>query len=199
MNVILLLYMVSSMNINAFMYNRLKRSYIRSAVFERIEGESVASSSPFPKLPSYNFLTLASSQLELLSHSLTMEKEMLNGSPSKSKVRSSVLYLPQENTMTGALEFVPTVIHPNPLKERIFIANDAESGLPPEIPKIVSKLLGFVHAESVLPTYPFATNSYGSSIAGVGDVDEVDGCILSCALFSGSRTVGGMSQLCAKE
>jgi len=77
------------------------------------------------------------------------------------------------------------------LKERIFIASNARSGVPPKIPQALMKLPGFASAKSVMPTYPFSTKSYGESdAAGVGGVEEGEGGVVTCTIISGSRTNG---------
>jgi len=151
---------------------------------------------PTPCLPSQNFLTLASSQFELLANSLKFS------STSTSKVKQVALYLPQENANTGSLEFLPMLFYPNPYDERIFIANQAGSGLPPHVPKILTKLPGFQHAQSLIPQYPFVERLDSEAGGGVssscGTVEEVmcdatggsAGAALSVPLFHGSHTVG---------
>ena len=142
--------------------------------------------SPIPVMPSQALQQLALSQLELLASSLTTS--------GKSKVKSMALYLPQENVNTGQLEFLPAVRYPHPSSERIFIANEAESGVAPKLPRTLTTLPGFAHAASLLPGYPMVSSG---SEAGVGVVEDVwcdvesrGGAALSVPLFSGSQTVG---------
>ncbi|GAX19422.1 hypothetical protein FisN_4Lh401 [Fistulifera solaris] len=103
------------------------------------------------------------------------------------------LYLPQENPRSGQLEFMPAVIFPHPSSDRIFIANQAKSGLAPRLPTTLTTLPGFEHATSLLPDYPMVA---GSTEVGVGVVEEVlcdvggGGAALSVPLFAGSQTVG---------
>lgn len=142
--------------------------------------------SPLPVMPSPLFQELAQSQLELLATS------MLNAA-GESKIKSMALYLPQENSMTGQLEFLPAVLYPPPQKERVFIANDSDSGVAPTLPRTLTKLPGFAHAATLLPGYPMVS---AGNEAGVGVVEEVlcdikmGGTALSVPLFSGSQTVG---------
>ena len=156
---------------------------------------------PFPNMPSQTFITLVESQFELLSNCLVHSPGGSNGPASK--IKSMALYLPQENQFTGQLEFIPGIIYPSPKNERIFIANDAETGLPPTIPRTLTKLPGFAHAQTLLPAYPFASRTSGGGgdgvSASVGEVEEVmcdpsgcsSGSVLSVPLFHGSRTVAG--------
>lgn len=166
--------------------------------------------SPFPAMPSRTFIDLTQNQFELLASSITYPSVSPSSSSSsppsasasqQSKIKSIALYLPQENAQTGALEFVPTALYP-PTTERMFIASEVGSGLPPTMPKTLAALPGFTHAQSLLPAYPFAssTGSTGSADAAVGAVEEVfcdisgggrgGGSSLSVPLYSGSRTVG---------
>ena len=176
--------------------------------------------SPFPNMPSRNFLALAQSQLDLLASTLQFTESSASGS----KVQSMALYLPRENSNTGQLEFVPVVTWPLP--ERIWIASDALSKKPPSIPRTLTRLPGFTHAKSLLPRYPFAAHQELSSTSednssssattsvscGVGPVEDVRcqsivrgsshknsaaendnsllGEVLSVALYRGSLTVG---------
>lgn len=168
-------------------------------------------SPPFPEMPSQSFVTLAESQFELLSSCLTHQCPP-GGTPT-SKIKSMALYLPQENVLNGQLEFIPTILYPSPRTERIFIATDAATGVPPTIPKTLTILPGFAHAQTLIPAYPF-TGSIGSVTIGVGGrtseeedtgisvgvVEEVmcdpvagyknTGAVLSLPLYHGSRTVG---------
>ena len=166
------------------------------------------SSSPFPAMPSRTFIDLAQNQFELLASSITYPSAAMSSSSTsssssqQSKIKSIALYLPQENAQTGALEFVPTALYPCPTTERMFIASEVGSGLPPTMPKTLAALPGFTHAQSLLPAYPFASSSgsTGSADAAVGAVEEVfcdissggrgGGSALSVPLYSGSRTVG---------
>lgn len=166
-------------------------------------------SSPFPAMPSRTFIDLAQNQFELLASSITypsVKPPSSSSAPSASsqhsKIKSIALYLPQENALSGALEFVPTALYPCPTTERMFIASEVGSGLPPTMPKTLAALPGFTHAQSLLPAYPFASSSgsTGSADAAVGAVEEVfcdissggrgGGSALSVPLYSGSRTVG---------
>ena len=167
-------------------------------------------SSPFPVMPSRTFIDLAQNQFELLATSIThpavtppsSASSAPSASSQQSKIKSIALYLPQENAQTGALEFVPTALYPCPTTERMFIASEVGSGLPPTMPKTLAALPGFTHAQSLLPAYPFASSSgsTGSADAAVGAVEEVfcdissggrgGGSALSVPLYSGSRTVG---------
>jgi signal transduction histidine kinase len=137
-------------------------------------------------MPSALFQELALSQLELLASSM-------QGPNGASKIRSMALYLPQENAKTGQLEFSPAVVYPHPMKERVFIANDSDSGVAPTLPMILTKLPGFAHAASLIPGYPMVSMSGN---AGVGEVEEVlcdlknGATALSVPLFAGSQTVG---------
>jgi signal transduction histidine kinase len=168
--------------------------------------------SPFPAMPSQVFVTLAQSQFELLAHSLyypsPMESEKIQ------KIKSIALYLPQENSSSGQLEFLPAIVYPSSTNERIFIASDAESGIAPTIPQTLSKLLpGFTHAKNLIPTYPFlssrfsadssydstSTSSSPTSVA-IGSIEEVmydsstgmrlGNAPLSLPLYQGSYTLG---------
>lgn len=148
--------------------------------------------SPIPSMPSPLFRSLAQSQLELLANSLTLpESTPLVGSISK--IKSMALYLPQENSKTGQLEFLPAVLFPPPSSDRVFIASEADSGVAPSLPKILTKLPGFTHATSLIPGYPMISSS---SETFVGEAEEVmcdpisKNTALSVPLFSGSQTVG---------
>lgn len=180
---------------------------------------------PIPAMPSDLFQQLALSQLELLANSLTITtttttntKKAKNGgaaataSETKGKIESMALYLPQENVNTGQLEFLPAVIYPHPSTERVFIASDADSGVAPTLPKLLTKLPGFAAPDSLLPRYPMVSSSSTSTSssstkttttrpepedsAGVGVVEEVlcdvqsGAAALSVPLFLGSQTVG---------
>eukprot|EP00536_Pseudo-nitzschia_multiseries_P005957 jgi/Psemu1/14091/gm1.14091_g len=139
-------------------------------------------------MPSDNFRKMAQSQLELLANALTR-----TDNPSATKVQSMILYLPQENSFSGQLEFTPAVLYPDPSTERVFIASDAESGQAPTLPKSLSKLPGFSSAPDLLPGYPMLA---GSTDPGVGSVEEVlcdirfKTLALSVPLLSGLETVG---------
>lgn len=162
---------------------------------------------PIPMMPSPLFQQLALSQLELLAATLTTTSTSNSSSwgrskstptSSCSKIRFMALYLPQENSKTGQLEFTPAIVYPNPNQERIFIANDANSGLAPILPKKLTVLPGFAHATSLLPAYPMlsTTTNHEEQAAGVGVVEEflcdlrLGGTSLSVPLLSGSQTVG---------
>lgn len=138
-----------------------------------------------PSVPSSLFRQLAESQLELLSTSIRC------GS-GESKIRSAALYLPAENIITGQLEFTPAILFPNPKNERVFIANDSDSGLPPSLPQTLTMLPGFSHASVLIPRYPMV--SISETEPGVGVVEEVlcdtNTAALSVPLFAGSSTVG---------
>jgi signal transduction histidine kinase len=183
------------------------------------------SQTPTPVMPSLLFQELALSQLELLASSVLIDNEAdgndscsnesatsdneqassTSNTPSAaaiatSKIKSMAVYLPQENSVTGQLEFLPAVLYPHPKKERVFIANDSDSGMAPEIPKLLTKLPGFAHATSLIPRYPMLSKSPdeqdGATAAGVGVVEEVlcdvksGGTALSVPLLAGSQTVG---------
>eukprot|EP00533_Pseudo-nitzschia_delicatissima_P008320 CAMPEP_0116100992 /NCGR_PEP_ID=MMETSP0327-20121206/12573_1 /TAXON_ID=44447 /ORGANISM="Pseudo-nitzschia delicatissima, Strain B596" /LENGTH=655 /DNA_ID=CAMNT_0003592925 /DNA_START=116 /DNA_END=2083 /DNA_ORIENTATION=- len=143
---------------------------------------------PIPAMPSDNFRKMAQSQLELLANSLTRIDN-----PSVGKVQSMILYLPQENSYSGQLEFTPAILYPDPSTERVFIASDAASGQAPTLPKSLSKLPGFSSAPDLLPGYPMLPSA---TEPGVGVVEEVlcdirfKTCALSVPLLSGSQTVG---------
>jgi signal transduction histidine kinase len=105
------------------------------------------------------------------------------------------LYLPQENVISGQLEFTPVVLYPDPNTERVFIASDAASGQAPTLPKTLTKLPGFAHATTLLPGYPMISSSKNEVTPAVGVVEEVmcDTWFksrLSVPLLSGSQTVG---------
>mmetsp|Transcript_4656 Transcript_4656/g.6745 ORF Transcript_4656/g.6745 Transcript_4656/m.6745 type:complete len:575 (+) Transcript_4656:63-1787(+) len=133
--------------------------------------------SSLPPMPSPLFTSLAQSQMELLATSV-------------SRIKSVYLYLPQENSETGRLEFLPAIIHPH--SERVFIARDANSGEAPVLPQTLSQLPGFQHAESLLPDYPMIS----SNSPGVGTVEEImcdpasKNSALSVPLLQGIQTVG---------
>lgn len=143
---------------------------------------------PIPAMPSESFRKMAQSQLELLANSLTRENN-----PSVGKVQSMILYLPQENSFSGQLEFTPAILYPDPSTERVFIASDAASGQAPTLPKSLSKLPGFSSAPDLLPGYPMLPSA---TDPGVGVVEEVlcdirfKTSALSVPLLSGSQTVG---------
>ena len=165
---------------------------------------------PTPSLPTQYFLTLASSQFELMANSLNFnifldDDENNLSSSQTTKVKQAALYLPQENAITGQLEFLPMLIYPNPLDERIFIANQIGSGLPLHVPKVLTKLPGFQNAQSLIPQYPFVTRDESQDHANAGDfiasgcgtVEEVlcdptgrSGAALSVPIFHASQTVG---------
>jgi len=164
--------------------------------------------SPFPPMPSQTFRDLVHSQFELLSNAL------LHSTPSyipsyssyeyepRSKIKSIVLYLPQENSNTGQLEFLPSLVYPSlPKSERIFIASDSKSGLAPTIPPTLTQLPGFTHAANLIPTYPFTAvaKDAGGASAAVGTLEEVlcdrklgGSAALSLPLFSGAQTIGAV-------
>jgi signal transduction histidine kinase len=123
-----------------------------------------------------------------------------------SKIKSMALYLPQENALTGQLEFLPAVLYPHPDTDgRVFIAGDSESKFAPSLPRTLTKLPGFAVAQSLLPGYPMVSSSSATDV-GVGAVEEVfchvptgkgrngkgggGGAALSVPLLSGSQTVG---------
>jgi signal transduction histidine kinase len=174
-------------------------------------------------MPSLLFQELALSQLELLASSVLIDnaagdndsrseeyatsedENASSNTPSGiaaygSKIKSMAVYLPQENSLTGQLEFLPAVLYPHPKKERVFIANDSDSGMAPEIPKLLTKLPGFAHATSLIPRYPMLSKppdeQNEATSAGVGVVEEVlcdvksGGTALSVPLLAGSQTVG---------
>ena len=188
---------------------------------------------PLPAMPSLLFQQLAYSQMELLASSLVMENRdgphrrttsstastSASTHPS-SKTKSIVLYLPQEHSQTGQLEFLPMIIYPYQ-NERIFIANAyqhhphphhhgmSRTASPPIIPNVITKLPGFAPAITLLPQYPmiYTSQSYTSSSRttspfvaepGIGRVEEVycdwrSGTMitsLSVPLLIGSQTVG---------
>ncbi|CAB9520501.1 histidine-protein kinase/phosphatase MprB [Seminavis robusta] len=144
-------------------------------------------------MPSDLFQQLALSQLELLANSLVVQTTDSNSNSNKSsKIGSMALYLPQENSNTGQLEFLPAVIYPHPSRERVFIASEADSGVAARLPRLLTKLPGFAAPDSLLPRYPMVS----SNIAGVGVAEEVlcdvqsGAPALSVPLFMGSQTVG---------
>lgn len=132
---------------------------------------------PIPTMPSPLFVNLAQSQMELLAFSVV-------------RIKAMSLYLPQEHTETGQLEFLPAILYPH--SERVFIANDANSGEAPHLPRTLTRLPGFEHATSLLPGYPMVS----SDSPGVGTVEEVmcdpvtKTSALSVPLFQGRQTVG---------
>ena len=152
---------------------------------------------PIPVMPSRVFQELAQSQLELLANSLLSSR-------GGSKVKTTALYLPQENAVTGQLEFTPAILYP--LRDRVFIASDADSGVAPTLPPSLTKLPGFSHAKALMPGYPMVSsdsstndsdnnvNRGGGSVGIVEevlcDVQRVGSCALSVPLFSGLETVG---------
>lgn len=144
--------------------------------------------SPIPVMPSPQFQELAMSQLELLASSIPSKRNQ-----GRSKIKSMALYLPQENSSTGQLEFLPAILYPHPSQDRVFIANEADSGVAPSLPRALTTLPGFAHATSLLPDYPMVSGGFD---AGVGVVEEVmcdltsGAPALSVPLFSGSQTVG---------
>jgi signal transduction histidine kinase len=163
---------------------------------------------PIPEMPSPVFQQLAQSQLELLAFSLRTGESLDSG-----KIKTMALYLPQENRHSGQLEFLPAVLYPPPHRDRVFIASDSDSGIAPTLPRVLTKLPGFAHAQSLLPQYPMVASSsslqqQGSLTsevtAGVGVVEEVwchvttsgtrkqrpRAASLSVPLFFGSQTVG---------
>ena len=151
---------------------------------------------PTPAMPSSLFQHLAQSQLELLAAALVVQdaRRTAATTTAPSKVKSIALYLPQENSISGQLEFIPAVLYPPPSRDRVFIASGAESGRAPTIPRTLTTLPGFSQARSLLPGYPMVQSG---DEAGVGAVEEVlcavDGTgagALSVPLFSGSQTTG---------
>lgn len=132
---------------------------------------------PIPTMPSPLFVNLAQSQMELLAFSV-------------GRIKSISLYLPQENAETGQLEFLPAILYPH--SERVFIANDSNSGEAPRLPRTLTRLPGFQHATSLIPGYPMVS----SDSPGVGSVEEVmcdpstKMSALSVPLFQGRQTVG---------
>ena len=150
---------------------------------------------PIPVMPSRVFQELALSHLELLVSSLSSTQR-----PGSSKVKTTALYLPQENAITGQLEFTPAILYP--MRDRVFIASDADSGVAPTLPPTLTKLPGFSHAKALMPDYPMVSSSFESSDQGgdrgsVGVVEEVlcdpqrvGSCALSVPLFSGLQTLG---------
>ena len=207
---------------DAFVFDGHPRCRGPPRAFQRLEGPQLSmvasgderqeeapvpmNTSPFPQMPSRTFVDLAQNQFELLASSITYPSVAPTSPPSvpsASKIKSIALYLPQENAQTGALEFVPTALYPCPTTERMFIAGEVGSGLPPTMPKTLAALPGFTHAQNLLPAYPFAStagSAAGSGDAAVGAVEEVfcdisggnrgGGSALSVPLYSGSRTVG---------
>lgn len=165
---------------------------------------------PLPNMPSQTFLDLAHSQFELLSNALLYSKTTTTNKNNKkdesqeeSKIKSIALYLPQENKNTGQLEFIPSVVYPShPKSGRVFIASDADSGVPPTVPPTLTQLPGFANARTIIPTYPFTNGGVGSSnnSAAVGTPEEVlcdrrvgnkdEVTALSVPLFSGPQTIG---------
>lgn len=159
-----------------------------------------AKKSPLPVMPSQTFFDLAHSQFELLTNALVYS----NIGATEPKIKSIALYLPQENDKTGQLEFLPSLVYPtHPKSERVFIASDSNSRLPPSVPSTLTQLPGFAHAQTIIPSYPFAsvsTSTNGKSCIGVGTPEEVfcdrrsgEGSpyiALSLPLFSGAETIG---------
>ncbi len=149
---------------------------------------------PFPIMPSQTFFNLANSQFELLSNSVQFEDEGVD--ELRSKIKSIALYMPQENPKTGQLEFMPLLVYPSlPKSERIFIASDAQSGLPPTIPPTLTQLPGFSHASTLIPKYPFISGAGESGVAGTPeevfcDLKEGSSTALSLPLRSGAQTIG---------
>jgi signal transduction histidine kinase len=149
--------------------------------------------SPLPIMPSSTFIDLATSQFELLAHSLKVEP--INGSKDKrSKIKSIALYLPQENELTGQLEFLPALVYPR--SDRIFIASNS-ADIPPTIPQTLTQLPGFTHASTLMPTYPFASSAKEGRYVGVCEEVFCDlksgkgsSTALSLPLFSGPQTIG---------
>ncbi|KAL7575843.1 hypothetical protein ACA910_003163 [Epithemia clementina (nom. ined.)] len=146
-------------------------------------------------MPSRIFQELAQSQLELLANSLNSSQR-----PGSSKIKTTALYLPQENVITGQLEFTPAILYP--MKDRVFIASDADSGVAPTLPPTLTKLPGFSHAKALMPAYPMVSSSEGRNAdfdggVSVGvveevlcDVHRVGSCALSVPLFMGLQTIG---------
>ena len=161
-----------------------------------IEEGSANTVSPFPTMPSPTLLSLVKSQFELLANSI------VDSSTGKKKIKSMALYLPQENTRTGQLEFLPAAVFPCPSTERVFIAPDADSGIAPQIPHTLTKLPGFTNAQSLIPAYPFATAAGAVEEVKLDDgggktndhdpkkKKKIKDFLLSSPLFSGSRTCG---------
>jgi len=149
--------------------------------------------SPLPIMPTSTFIELATSQFELLAHSLKVEP--LNGSRDKrSKIKSIALYLPQEHELTGQLEFLPALVYPR--SDRIFIASNS-ADIPPTIPQTLTQLPGFTHASTLMPTYPFASSAQEGRNVGVCEEVFCDlksgkgsSTALSLPLFSGQQTIG---------
>ena len=187
--------------------NRGRRSGMKTDRFmaSTFEDDNSVERSPFPLMPSQTFFDLAYSQFELLTNSLLHESTNNNEDheDTESKIRSIALYLPQENSRTGQLEFLPSAVFPShPKSERVFIASDANSGLPPTVPPTLTQLPGFQHAKTIIPTYPFTSKS-GSASAVVGTPEEVlcdrrlgpqtgsaSSTALSLPLYSGPQTIG---------
>jgi signal transduction histidine kinase len=144
-------------------------------------------SSPLPVMPSLLFQDLALSQMELLLYSLHPTTATTT-CPATSKVKSIALYLPQENARTGQLEFLPALICPP--QERVFIANEWQSGIPPALPKAVTRLPGFAHAATLLPRYPMLEANEPSLVEEVVCDWPSGATALSVPLLLGSHTVG---------
>jgi signal transduction histidine kinase len=161
---------------------------------------------PFPIMPSQTFFNLANLQFELLSNSIQFKDQPTNENDQKSsgneperqsKIKSIALYMPQENPKTGQLEFMPSLVYPShPKSERLFIASDAQSGVPPTLPPTLTQLPGFSHASTLIPAYPFIHTDGGSVETGVVpeevfcDLKEGSKGALSLPLRSGQQTIG---------
>jgi signal transduction histidine kinase len=159
-------------------------------VWRNEERPSPPPSSPLPVMPSLLFQDLALSQMELLLYSFNPSSSTTNAA---TRVKSIALYLPQENARTGQLEFLPALICPP--QERVFIANEWQSGIPPALPKAVTRLPGFAHAATLLPRYPMLLEPMREEEHHPPPVEEVVGEIpattaLSVPLLRGSHTVG---------
>lgn len=186
-------------SLNKKMRSKFREPSVGLAEFDSWAPDESAPQSPIPPMPSPLFASLAQSQLELLAHSLTISEPSPSTNAkraSTSKIKSMALYLPQENKKTGQLEFLPAVLYPPPSSDRVFIASEADSGVAPSLPKILTKLPGFAHATSLIPGYPMVSSSNNAETAGVGEAEEVmcdpitKNTALSVPLFSGSQTVG---------
>jgi signal transduction histidine kinase len=186
---------------------RFRKHVTATKMSKRVNDNQVTDRSPFPIMPSQTFLDLAYSQFELLTNALLHSTTTRgNTEEHESKIKSIALYLPQENSKTGQLEFLPSAVFPShPKSERVFIASDANSGLPPTVPPTLTQLPGFAHAATIIPTYPFAsaTTDAGGVSAVVGTPEEVlcdrrlgsetgsaTSTALSMPLFSGPQTIG---------
>jgi len=215
---------------NPFSKDIVSRKRFRSSLFYNDpslnsndkEGYPKPRMGPFPTMPSQIFVSLAQSQFELLANSIYYptnnchsESQQNREIEKRKKIRSIALYLPQENSSNGQLEFLPAIVYPfTTTSERIFIASDSESGIPPAIPHTLSKLPGFTHAKNLIPTYPFVTSRYpaidtvldpsasSSSSIAIGSVEEVmydsmsstnmrmGNAALSLPLYQGDSTLG---------